>query len=125
MTHFDKLVEELGWKKLHTDKFMFIKKEKGRDDYHTLAFSTCSSYDIEDLEDVRLNKEAIDRFLRAVCCHTKCKEESLNWVIPLLTADYFAHRYDFENELVWAKKAMKENKELTPSQFSSKIREQL
>jgi hypothetical protein len=125
MTHFDKLVEELGWERVYPDKFLFITKKKDNDDFHTIAFSTCASYDIGDLEDDRLNKKHIDRFLRAVCCHTKCKEESINWVIPLLTADYYAHRYDFANELIWAKKAMKENDKLTPMKFSSKIRERL
>jgi len=125
MTKFDKLVEEFGWKRLHPDRFMFIKNKKASDDFYTIAFSTCSSYDIEDLNDSRLNKKYIDNFLRAICCHTKSKEESLNWVIPLLTADYYSHRRNFENELVWAKKAMKENKELTPLQFLSRIREQL
>lgn len=97
---------------------MFITKNADKRGYFTIAFSTCSSYD----DDIYITRNG---FLRGVCCNTKFKEENKEWVTSMLTADYYAHRRDFDNELIWAQKAMKQNKELTPESFSKIIREKL
>jgi len=108
----------LGWERIYSDKFIFMTKEADKDGYYTIAFSTCGSYD----DEVYVTR---DGFIGGVCCHNKFKKKNRKWAIPMLTADYYAHRRDFNNELIWARKAMKQNKNLTPEHFSKIIREKL
>ena len=124
MTKFDILLKELGWKRLYKNIGVYFKNVD-KDGYYTVAFSTDASYENFDLDDSRLDRKFVDRFIYVICCHTKFKKLNMKWIKSLLVSDYFAHRKDFKNELIWAKKAMKQNKELTPLQFSLNIRELL
>lgn len=124
MTKFNILLEELGWKRLYKNIGVYFK-DSDKNEYCTIAFSVDASYENFDLNDDRLDKEFVGSFIGVICCHSKFKKSKVKWITPLLVSDYFAHRRDFKNELIWAKKAMKKNKELTPLQFSINIREQL
>lgn len=124
MTKFDILLGELEWKRLYKNIGVYFKGSD-KNGYCTIAFPVDASYENFDLDDDKLDKEFVGSFIRAICCHSKFKKSNVKWITPLLVSDYFAHRRDFKNELVWAKKAMKQNIELTPSQFSINIREQL
>lgn len=122
MVKFDKIVEELDWVKPYENVALWYKNNK--------SGGLKAVFDINKTCDIFINNEdkltveyvqgSLNFFPKTVF-----SQDSMNWVLPLLASDYFAHREDFENELLWAKKAMKENKELTSLQFSLNIREQL
>jgi len=122
MKKFDNIVKDLGWTKPYENVALWYKDDKsGR---LKAVFDINKTCDMvvgnEDKLTVEYVQGSLNFFPKAIF-----NQDSVNWVLPLLASDYFAHREDFENELIWAKKAMKKNKELTPLQFSFNIREQL
>lgn len=123
MTKFDAIIKEFGYKRLYKNVNLFMSKKVDKNGYYTIAFPTYDYSDF-DLNDDRVTKEFVSGYIRAYCCHTKFKKD-IKSNTYILMADYYAHRYNFKKELFWAKKAMKENRELTPKCFSSVIREKL
>ena len=121
MTKFDKYTEDLGWLKPYKDVALWYQ---GHKDGLRACFDINQTYDIcsnnEEILTVEYVQGSLNFFPKTIF-----SKRSKNWALPLLASDYFAHRRDFENELIWAKKAMKKNKKLTPLQFSLNIREQL
>lgn len=125
MNKFLKIAKEIGWEQIEENILVFRSRDKDKNGYYSINFVTCSSYDNFDLNDERISKDFVKNYIMKICCSNKCKEENLNWVEPLIISDYFAHRLDYEKELIWAKKAMKENPKLNIEQFSKQIRTEL
>ena len=119
---FNKIAEELGWSRPNKDIFLFVKNEDANE-YMTIAFPPATGY--ENFKEEHVDKNFVINTIINICCHTKFKRDKYHFILPMLISDYFAHRYDFKNELIWAKKAMKEQPELTPKHFSATIREEL
>jgi len=119
---FNKIAEELGWTRPNKDVFLFVKEEDERG-YMTVAFPPATGYD--EFKEEYVDEVFVNGILYKVCCHTKFKRDKYHFILPMLISDYFAHRYDFKNELIWAKKAMDEEPQLTPKSFSKIIREEL
>ena len=119
---FNKIAEELGWTRPNKDIFLFVKEED-KNGYMTAAFPPAIGYD--EFEKKYVNERFVKDILYKICCHTKFKRDKYHFILPMLTADYFSHRSDFKNELIWAKKAMDEEPQLTPKSFSKIIREEL
>ena len=122
MNKFDTIAEELGWAKPYKNVALWYKNnKKGR---LIATFDINKTCDIfignEDKLTVEYVQGSLNFFPKTIF-----SRDSIKWVLPLLASDYFAHRLDFENELIWARKAMQENDKLTPLQFSKQIREQL
>lgn len=118
---FEDIVTELGWIKPYNNVYLWYTNYK---DGLRACFDINRTLDTwsghEDKLNIEIVKGSLNFFPKTVF-----NEDSKSWVLPLLASDYFAHREDYENELVWAKKAMKNNSKLTPLQFSQKIRERL
>ena len=125
MNRFDKIAEELGWKRLYKNITVFMSKSKDKDGYLSINFPCGKHFDDFNFNDERINKTFVNNLISKISCNNKFEESDKSWVVPMMIADYFAHREDYNNELIWAKKAMKENKELKPKHFSFTIREQL
>lgn len=119
---FDVIVEELGWNKPYNSVALWYKDSKGGGLIATFDINKTCDVFIEN--DDKLTVEYVQGSLNFFP-KTVFSRDSIDWVLPLLASDYFAHREDFENELIWAKKAMKENNKLTSLQFSKQIRERL
>jgi hypothetical protein len=120
MTKFDNFVSETTWIKPYT-KIPIWYQEKT--DYILCCFDINNNYDIFK-NDKRLTKEFVVGSLNFYP-KSKFKYTSKNWALPMLVSDYFAHKSDFKNELIWAKKAIKHNSNLTSLQFSFQIRDRL
>jgi hypothetical protein len=118
---FDKIALELGWSKPNEEVPLWFREHK--------KGLLKAVFDINNNYDIFKNHEKIDNdFVNHslnFCPSSIFKKENENWCIPLLSSDYFAHKNDFENELFWAKKAMEQNENLTPLQFSKQIRHRL
>lgn len=119
MTKFDKLTKKLGWIKPYEDVNLWYQPHK---DGLRACFDINKTFDMWLDNDDKLTIEIVQGNLNFFP-KSIFKESSKNWVLPLLASDYFAHRQDFENELIWAKKAIEENSNLTSLQFSKVIRE--
>jgi len=124
MNKFDKIAERLGWERLYNTG-VFISKKEDKNGYLTIAFPTATGYNNFDLNDEKISEGFVRHYIYSISCSNKFKPENKSWAIPLMIADYFAHKVDFDNEIIWAKKAMERNKNLTPEHFSLNIREQL
>jgi hypothetical protein len=121
MTHFDKLTKELGWNKPYKNIPLYtIVNKRGENE---CVFDIGNYYDISK-DDESLTLEHIKSILNFYP-KTIYESKDSKWVLPMLVSDYHSHRFDWDKELIWAKKTMKQNKKLTPLQFSTKIREKL
>ena len=122
MNKFDTIAEELGWAKPYKNVALWYKNNKKGGLIATFDINkTCDIFiGNEDKLTVEYVQGSLNFFPKTIF-----SRDSIKWVLPLLASDYFAHRLDFENELIWARKAMQENDKLTPLQFSKQIREQL
>lgn len=120
MNKFDKIALMLGWDKPYKSIPLWCQEHKKG---IRACFDINYNYD-RFKDDIRIDVDFVKGSLNFYS-KTIFKKENSNWVIPMLVSDYFAHREDWDNELIWAKKAMKQNKKLTPLQFSVNIREKL
>lgn len=118
---FDKFAKELGWYQPYKNIPLYTKADKNNlkcvFDMNKRYFQLCSASNL-DIEYVDMY---LDRWLSKNIYDIKDSK----WIMPLLVADYYAHDFDWENEIKWAKKAIKINKEVTPKWFSSIIRDKL
>lgn len=123
MNKFDEIAKELGWTKPYKTVSLWYRNYKRDSEKLIAVFDINSTYDLFKNEirlDEKYVKGSLNFFPQSIF-----EKANKKWILPLLSSDYFAHRGDFKNELIWAKKAMKQNKKLTPLQFSLQIREQL
>jgi hypothetical protein len=121
MMKFDNLALELGWEKPFQEIPLYTTvNKKGKNE---CVFDIGHHYDTAK-DDERLTLEHIKSLFRFYP-KTVFEDKDRDWVLPMLASDYYAHRFDWDNELVWAKISMDNNKELKPTCFSSKIRDKL
>ena len=76
MTKFDNLIEEMGWKRPYKNIGVYFKSPD-KNEYCTIAFPVDASYENFDLNDDRLDKEFVSRFIYSICCHTKFKKSDI------------------------------------------------
>lgn len=115
MTNFNKITLDLGWTIPYENVGLYYKYIDSDKIKAVIDIGNYSSMDSVDTDFV--NNTLEKHFNKNIF-----KKENINWCLPLLASDYFAHKADFDNELFWAKKAINENNKLTPLQFSSAIR---
>lgn len=118
MTQFNKIAKDLGWIQPYEKVGLYYKEKDGN---YLKAVIDIGNYSGMKNVDELYVKNTLEKWFNK----NIFEKENSDWVLPMLASDYFAQKADFENEIIWAKKAMKENNKLTPLQFSSKIREQL
>jgi hypothetical protein len=123
MTKFNTILCKLGWERYDDDVFLFVTKGTDIHGYITCAFPVSKDY--EEFNEENLDEQVVYNIIYNLCSHTKFKPDASSWVIPLLISDYFSQRMDWENGLVWAKKAMESNPKLTKEQFTHKIQDKL
>lgn len=115
MTNFNKIALDLGWTIPFENVGLYYRYIDGEKIKAVIDIGNYNSMNKVDIDFV--NNTLEKHFNKNIF-----KKENINWCLSLLASDYFAHKADFDNELVWAKKAMKGNSKLTPLQFSSVIR---
>jgi hypothetical protein len=123
MTKFDKIVGKLGWERYRENIFLFVTKAEDSNGYLTCAFPAAEGYD--NFDENKVDKQFVNDLIYKICSHTKFEAKNTKWVLPMLVSDYFAHRFDWDNELIWAKIAMKNNSKFTKKHFSHKIEDKL
>ena len=116
MTNFNKIALDLGWAIPYESVGVYYKYIDNDNIKAVIDIGDYSRMNEVDTDYVKNTLE--NHFNKNIF-----KKVNIYWCLPLLASDYFAHKADFENELIWAKKAMKENNKLTPLQFSNIIRE--
>ncbi len=137
---FDEIAKELGWIKPYEEVPLWYKEYYEKDLFdgipeltpYTGIYSIQNVYeDYGNLED--LNKNIVINLINSFNTYL-FKEKDINWALPMLASDYFHHknfgRYKIENipkedELKYAKLAIKNNPELTEKSFSHYLREDL
>jgi len=106
-------LKSLGWERVYKGIDLFRRRE-------FIAFPPVP-FDFSTL----ITEKYTRMFIYNICCHTIISEEDQHFGIPILVSDFFAHRGDMDNELIWATVAMKENPNIKPTMFSLKIRDKL
>jgi hypothetical protein len=120
---FLRIASELGWEQVEEDVMVF--KRASKDDYVDVNFVTCQSYDNFDLDDERIDSTFVNNYICKIGCCNKVKKEHIAWGIPLLISDYFGHRGNREEELLWAKKAVGVKLDLFPNAFPRHLADKL
>ena len=123
---FVEIAKELGWDQIEEGILVFKKVSPiWVDTTYVISFVTDPSYDNFDPNGSEINTEFVSRYIERIGCTNFVRGEILAWKEAILVSDYFYHRRDFKNELIWARKAMKINPDLKPSRFSKTIEKDL
>lgn len=121
MSKFDDLAADLGWIKPYSDIHLWYRPSS---DLYTAVFYMADIYESYVVTEELLTSDIVGKGLE-IMPTTKFKKESLDWVVPMLISDYFYHKRDFENELIWAKKTIQINPKINVNSFSSRIQDKL
>lgn len=121
MVEFDKIAADLGWIKPYADIDLWYKIG---DEWYTAVFEMSDIVSSTRRFGELITEDTVRRTMVALPT-TKFKEKDIDWVLPLLTCDYFFWRRDFEQELKWAKIAMSKNSKLEKEAFSKHIQDKL
>jgi len=99
---FDTIAEELGWNKPYNNVALWYKNSKKSELIATFDINkTCDMFiGNEDKLTIEYIQGSLNFFPKTIF-----SRDSIKWILPLLASDYFSHREDFENELIWAKKS--------------------
>jgi hypothetical protein len=122
MNVFDKITKELGWKKPFKKIPLYTKSQS--DDCDRCVFDINNTYDIFK-DDMRVDENFVKDSINSYFPSTIYKKDDSKWVLFMLASDYYAHKFDWNNELIWAKKAIKVNNKLSAKNFSNKIKDKL
>lgn len=123
MKKFLKIALELGWEQVEEGVMVFKKEDK--EGYVNINFVTQGSYDNFDLSDERIDINFVNNYICKIGCCNKVNKTNLKWAIPLLISDYYGHRQNKAEEIVWAKKAIKVKPDLFPKAFPKYLADRL
>lgn len=121
MEKFDNIVEQLGWIKPYSEIDLWYR-EGG--EWYTCVFEMADMVSSTRKFEELLTEDVVRRTIESLPT-TKFKEKNIEWILPMLVADYFWHKRDFEQELKWAQTAIDKNSKIEKTAFSKYVEERL